>query len=186
VKPHVRYLENAVLAAMPHRALLKSSKWQPTTAGSSEETRSPGTAGEGLDTIQAFDKREELVLEPTLPSNSDSETPVNQDSEERSSCEVCGNVITLVCEDLKSQTYPMTQYHSYRLSEVESKAANGCPDCVVISNIAKSYNFDVKFHLSVGCEYYDYPRRVRLSNSSIGFVYLYRTDGEFSFYMIHV
>jgi hypothetical protein len=170
---------------MRRRALHKSSQWASTTTESSGETRSPGTAGEGLDTIQAFDEREEPVLEPTMPSNSDSETPV-KDSEERSSCEVCGNVITLVCEDLKSQTYPMTQYHSYRLSEVESKAANGCPDCAVISNIAKSYNFDVKFHLSVGCEYYDYPRRVRLSNSSIGFVYLYRTDGEFSFYMIHV
>jgi hypothetical protein len=179
VKPHVRYLENAVLAAMPHRALLKSSKWQPTTAGSSEETRSPGTAGEGLDTIQAFDKREELVLEPTLPSNSDSETPVNQDSEERSSCEVCGNVITLACEDLKSQTYPMTQHPSYNLSEVESKAAKGCPDCIVIFNVAKAYNLDANFQLWIYCDHDRDPNTIIMGTPPGEIYYLYRADGEF-------
>jgi hypothetical protein len=185
----VRYLEHAVLATMWRRALHKSSQWASTTTENSGETRSPGTAGESLDTIQAFDEREEPVFGPTVPSNSHSRILGYQVCDERSSCEACGNVITLACENLKTRTYQVPQMHSCGLSEVESKATQGCPDCVVIFNVAKAYKFDANFHLNVDGEldyYNNIPRSLYLWDTPVGHIYLYRADGEFSFYMVHV
>jgi hypothetical protein len=164
---------------MRRRALHKLSRWTSTITGSSKETRSSGTTGEGLDTIQAFDEREEPVLEPTVCSGPNPGIPGNQDCDGRSSCEVCGNIITRECERLNTGTFPGVQMHYYSLSELEHKAAQGCPDCLVISNVAKAYNFDANFQLYAYRDYGRDPRTIFLQKRTREKYYLYRADGEF-------